>query len=108
MYLYNITFNIDENVVQEWLKWVQSEHIPEVLNNSPFTQARLIKVLIQEEMGGQTFSIQYEVAELTYLELFFKESKFDMFAEMKRLFSGKFVSFSTELQVIHDFTQIKD
>jgi hypothetical protein len=39
--------------------WMQHKHIPEVLATGKFTAARLVRVLIEEEMGGVTYSTQY-------------------------------------------------
>jgi hypothetical protein len=36
--------------------WMQHKHIPEVLATGKFTTARLVRVLIEEEMGGVTYS----------------------------------------------------
>ena len=58
MYIYNVTTNIDAAVHDEWLNWIKT-HITEVLNTGKFTSAKLTEVLVEEEMGGQTYSIQY-------------------------------------------------
>ncbi len=105
MYLYNITYNIDYKVHQRWLEWMQKTHIPEVLANSPFTHAKMIQVMLEEEMGGCTYSVQYQVDNKEYLDLFLNESSYNLFAEMHRMFPNQFVTFSTELQVIQEFTK---
>jgi hypothetical protein len=38
--------------------WMQHKHIPEILATGKFVSARLVRVLIEEEMGG-VFSAQY-------------------------------------------------
>ena len=57
MYIYNVTINIDAAAHDEWLNWIES-HITEVLNTGKFTSAKLTEVLVEEEMGGKTYSIQ--------------------------------------------------
>jgi len=47
-FLYNITYNIEEQIHDQWLQWVQEHHIPDVLKNTPFVGAKLIKVLMDE------------------------------------------------------------
>ena len=59
MIIYNVTINIDESIHHDWLKWMQHKHINEVLATGLFTQAKLIKVLVEEEMGGTTYAVQY-------------------------------------------------
>ncbi|QMU63157.1 MAG: DUF4286 family protein [Flavobacteriaceae bacterium] len=58
MYIYNVTINIDETIHQEWLVWIEN-HIREMLATGRFLSARLIQVLVEEETGGVTYSIQY-------------------------------------------------
>jgi hypothetical protein len=59
MIIYNVTINIDESAEDKWLSWIKNKHIDDVLKSNLFTKAVLIKVLIAEEMGGSTYSIQY-------------------------------------------------
>ena len=55
MIIYNVTVNIDDSVHLEWLEWIK-EHIPQVLATGKFSEAKLTKVLVEEEMGGGVFS----------------------------------------------------
>ena len=59
MIIYNVTTNIQESVHDQWLTWMQEKHIPEVLATGKFTSARIVRVLIEEEMGGMTYAVQY-------------------------------------------------
>ena len=58
MIIYNVTVNIDETVHQEWLDWMNTKHIAQVMNTGLFTAAKMSKVLVEEQMGGLTYSIQ--------------------------------------------------
>jgi hypothetical protein len=58
MILYNVTINIDDTVHDKWLHWMQEKHIPEVLATGKFSSARMVKVLVEEEMGGTTYATQ--------------------------------------------------
>ena len=59
MYIYNVTTNIDETVHEQWVSWMQEVHIPEMLATGKFNSAKMCRVLIEEEMGGFTYSVQY-------------------------------------------------
>jgi hypothetical protein len=52
--------------------WMQHKHIPEVLATGKFTTARLVRVLIEEEMGG-TYSTQYTTDSKETLEKYYQE-----------------------------------
>jgi len=71
MYIYNVTINIDETVHLEWLTWMET-HIPEVLNTGKFTAAKLTEVLVDEDMGGRTYSVQYSANTKEDIENYYK------------------------------------
>ena len=59
MILYNVTINIHESVHDQWMRWMQEKHIGDVFATGKFSAARMVKVLVEEDMGGITYSIQY-------------------------------------------------
>ncbi|MFT5750965.1 MAG: phosphoribosylamine-glycine ligase [Flavobacteriales bacterium] len=99
MIIYNVTINIEEAVTTEWLSWMQEKHIPAVLATGKFTKALMTKVLVEEEMGGHTFSIQYSCPDKATLEAYYAEDADRLQGDTGK-FAGKFVAFRTELEVI--------
>ena len=71
MIIYNVTVNIDESIHEEWLSWIKN-HIPQVLATGKFIDARLTKVLVEEEMGGVTYAIQYRAKSREDLDNYYK------------------------------------
>jgi len=102
MYIYNVTTNIDETIQAEWLKWMKEKHIPEMLTTGKFSNAKMSQVLINEEMGGVTYSVQYTTNSLETLQAYYKEDATELRAKSLALFKDKFVSFRTELKVISE------
>lgn len=103
MYVYNRTVNIDESVCDEWLTWMQNEHIPETLNTEECLNIRLFKVLINEEMGGHTYSTQYFCKNIDQMRCFYQQQNPKFTQEMNAKFPAKFVAFETELQLVNEF-----
>ncbi len=103
MILYNVTINIDDSVREEWLKWMTEKHIPEMLKTGKFTEAKIVKVLIVEEMGGTTYSVQYLTKNKEMLERYYEEDAPRMRQEGMQLFGDKMVAFRTELELIKEF-----
>jgi phosphoribosylamine-glycine ligase len=101
MYIYNVTINIDASVHEAWLKWMQTEHIPEMLATKKFTAAKLTRVLVEEPMGGITYSIQYTTKDKATLQKYYDEDAARLRSQSKA-FEGKFVAFRTELDVISE------
>lgn len=105
MILYNVTINIQESVHDQWMQWMQEKHINEVLATGKFSSARLVKVLVEEEMGGITYAIQYTTDSMETLQKYYKEDAPRLREEGAQLFGDKMLAFRTELQLIAEFFQ---
>ena len=106
MYIYNVTINIDDSAHSEWLNWIES-HITAVLNTGKFTSAKLTEVLVEEEMGGKTYSIQYSANTREDLDDYYKEDADRLRLETTKKFADKMLAFRTELKLINEFYPIK-
>jgi hypothetical protein len=102
MYIYNVTINIDESVHEEWLTWMQT-HITEVLNTGRFLSAKLTQVLVDEEMGGVTYSIQYTAETREDLDDYYKFDADNLRSDGLKKFADKMITFRTELKIINEF-----
>ncbi|MBE0423490.1 MAG: DUF4286 family protein [Lutibacter sp.] len=102
MYIYNVTTNIDESVHDQWLQWMKEKHIPAMLSTGKFIHAKMTQVMIEEEMGGTTYSVQYTTDSLATLQDYYKDDADRLRNEAMKLFNGKFVAFRTELKIISE------
>lgn len=102
MYIYNVTINIDDDVKDEWLTWMET-HILDVLNTGKFVAAKLTQVLVEEEMGGTTYSVQYSAKTKEDLQNYYKEDAKRLRGDGLRKFGNKIVAFRTELRLIKEF-----
>lgn len=101
MYIYSVSINIEEEIHDQWLEWMKKEHIPEMLETGKFTKALMTKVLVNEEMGGITYSVQYTTESKEMLQKYYDENASEMRAKSKA-FEGKFVAFRTELEIVEE------
>lgn len=102
MFIYNVTINIDDDVKDEWLTWMET-HILDVLNTGKFVAAKLTQVLVEEEMGGTTYSVQYTAKTKEDLQNYYKEDARRLRGDGLRKFGDKMVAFRTELRLIKEF-----
>ena len=107
MIIYNVTVNIDDSVHEKWLQWMQGKHINDVLATGKFTSARLVKVLVEEDMGGQTYAVQYTTDSKDTLEKYYAEDAPRLREEGLRLFADKMLAFRTELEVMADYFSVE-
>lgn len=102
-YIYNVTVNVDDSIHDEWLTWIK-EHIPQVLATGKFEKATLTKVLVDEEMGGQTYSIQYRSYSREALDAYYNEDADRLRQDGLKRFADKSLAFRTELQVLDEYS----
>ena len=103
MIIYNVTVSIDQSIHNQWLVWIKN-HIPQVLGTGKFTEAKLTKVLVEEEMGGTTYSIQFRAKSREALEAYYKEDAERFRNESAKLFADNMLAFRTELEVIDEYS----
>lgn len=102
MYIYNVTINIDDSVHDDWLKWMRDIHIPDMLATGKFTAAKMCKVMVIEDSGGTTYSVQYSVKDRETLQKYYEEDATRLRKEGQKHFPDQFVAFRTELELISD------
>ncbi|MBI3238624.1 MAG: DUF4286 family protein [Flavobacteriia bacterium] len=100
--LYNVTVSIDPTCETEWLEWMRSAHIPEVMNTGCFLESRLSKVHGEEE-GGVTYAVTYVAYSQEHLDRYGREFAPALQADHSGRFNGRFAAFRTTLSVIEHF-----
>ena len=81
---------------------MQHKHIPEMLATGKFSSAKMVRVIIEEEMGGTTYSVQYTTDCRETLQKYYQEDAPALREEGIKLFEDKMLSFRTELEVISE------
>ena len=80
---------------------MKKDHIPAMLDTGKFTKALMTRVMVEEEMGGITYSVQYTTDSKETLQQYYEENAASLRAQSKP-FEGKFVAFRTELEVVSE------
>ena len=99
MIIYNVTINIENDVHDEWLKWMREVHVPEVMQTGLFTENKICRLLVEEEQG-QTYSFQYTCKSMQDYETYKANHAPLLQDDVKKRYDGKFVAFRSLLEVI--------
>jgi hypothetical protein len=59
MIVYNVTTKVATAVATSWLQWLQSVHIPEVMQTNCFTHHKVLQLLEVDDSEGPTYVVQY-------------------------------------------------
>lgn len=99
MILYNVTVIIDEGIGTEWLTWMQSVHIPRVMEAGRFVSSRLLKVL-ESPNEGITYCVQFIADSIESYRKYQLEYETGMLNALQAKFPNRLVSFSTTMEFV--------
>jgi hypothetical protein len=100
MIVYNVTINIEDEIHDQWLSWMKSEHLPQVMATGMFEKHLMMRLISrQEDETGQTYAIQYYCKDMATYERYQQEFAPKLQAETRNKFEGKFMAFRTLLEI---------
>lgn len=100
MILYNVTVKIDLSAHDDWLHWMRTTHIPDVLKTGLFVDHKIGRILGQDEKDGVTYSIQYFCENMEILQQYQEEHAAALQAEHAERYKNKYVAFRTLIEII--------
>ncbi len=99
MIIYNVTVNIENDVKEEWLNWMKTIHVPEVMQTGYFIENMICKVLV-DETQGTTYSVQYTCDNVTIYEEYKRLHAPKFQKEIADKYGSKLVAFRTLLEIV--------
>ncbi|MDB5015164.1 MAG: hypothetical protein JWQ25_3366 [Daejeonella sp.] len=99
MILYNVTVILEEEAESEWLDWMHTHHIQQVMNTGCFESCRIFKVL-ESQNEGITFSVQYTARDLDTYETYRNNFASKLQADLQNKFANRYVAFRTIMELI--------
>lgn len=102
MILYNVTVSIDESAEQDWLEWMRSKHIPDVIATGCFLEGRLSRIHA-EEQGGLTYAVSYVVPNKDKFEEYQNHHASALQKEHTDRYNGRFAAFRTMMTIVEEF-----
>ena len=100
MIIYNVTVNIENSAREEWLKWMQSKHIPDVMATGLFIESRMLRLIGDEDSGGTTYAVQYTAKDMADYLRYRDEFAPALQQDAMELFGDKFTAFRSLLETV--------
>jgi hypothetical protein len=98
--IYNVTTIIDHSCHNEWLEWMKSTHIPDILSTGFFTDCNMMRILEDHNPDGVSYAIQYKANSYGDYAQYQEEHAARLQNEVKKKFEGKYASFRTLMKVV--------
>ncbi|MBI3510607.1 MAG: DUF4286 family protein [Bacteroidetes bacterium] len=99
MILYNVTVNINDSVHDEWLNWMKTKHIPDVVATGCFSSGTIFRLMIEEE-SGTSYSIQYRAPNKAAIDRYLQNFAAELQKEHSEKYKDQFVAFRTLLEEV--------
>lgn len=99
MIIYNVTVSVDHEIADDWLNWMRSKHIPDVMATGMFIENRLLRVVTGEN-SGSTFAVQYTCKSHERLENYQTEFAPALQKDHLQRYGDKAVAFRTVLEIL--------
>jgi len=99
MIIYNETFVVEGSAEEEWLQWIQQEHIPAAMATGYFAEYKILTV-IDSPNEGVTYCVQYITDEMVKYNLFKERHLHHMHTRHHQQFENRYVLFNSLMKTI--------
>ena len=99
MIIFNDTIIIEEEVEQEWLKYMKTVHIPAVMATGHFSSYQILNV-IDSPNEGITYCIQYSTENLENFDKFYSTHFHQIMDNHNKAFEERYVLFNTLMKTV--------
>lgn len=101
MIIYSVTVNVEDDIHEDWLKWMKEVHIQDVMNTGFFVDQMMSRIISHNpEESGTTYNIQYQCESMKKLHEYQTKCASKLQKEHTERYEGKFVAFRTLLEKI--------
>ena len=99
--IYNVTVKVENNIADEWLKWMTTEHGPQIISTNCFEKFTVLKLLDQDDADGVTYAVQYFTSDIQSYQRYITEFADHFRKESNNKWGQKFIAFRTLMEVMH-------
>ena len=97
--IYNVTLKVNHHIHTDWLRWMQEEHIQEVIATGCFTSARLLHLVESDDEEGVTYAVQYEAADRQLYDRYIQQFAENLRKKGYEKWGDGFIAFRTLMEV---------
>jgi hypothetical protein len=98
MIIYNVTVKIEQSLANDWVEWMKSKHIPDVIATGLFSTYRLCRIFEDEADGGMTFATQYFCNNLDDFQKYQRDFAPALQKDHMDRYKDKYVAFRTLME----------
>lgn len=100
MIIYNVTIKVDHAIHDEWLEWMHSTHIPDVMATGCFSQYRFFRILQEDEQDGISYCVMYETETMSRYFDYQRDHAARLQDKSRERYQDKYLAFRTILRSV--------
>lgn len=102
MIIYNVTVSVEESITSDWLNWMKTIHIPEIMGTGIFTSAQINRVIAEKD-SNNTFAISYKCLSMQDLHRYQVAFSDKLREKHINRYGDKVITFRSVMEVIDSF-----
>ncbi len=101
MVIYNVTLNVENIILAEWMAWMRDEHIPKVMNTGFFHDFHFLRLIGGEQsVDTTTYAVQYKCDSVKELAEYLDNYAHALQKEHTAAFGEQVLAFRTMLEEV--------
>ncbi len=104
MILYNVTLKVNNDIHEDWVKWMQLSHIKDVMLTGLFVDYRMCRLLGMDDSEGPTYTIQYKLESAKHLETYSDQFAPGLQKDHLDRYGDQVMAFRTVMKIIIEGT----
>ncbi len=101
MIIYNVTVRVEHSIANDWLCWLKTEHIPDMISTGCFTHATILYLLELDDAEGITYAVQYHAATKDLYDRYIRQFSEKMRKSGFDKWGNQFIAFRSVMEVVH-------
>jgi len=101
MIIYNVTTKVNWPIHDDWLRWMEHEHIPKILETGCFFENRILRLLEIDEEEGPTYAIQYYAFNKADYRGYIEQHAALFRQEIDQKWGDQIIAFRSVMEVLH-------
>jgi hypothetical protein len=101
MIIYNVTIKVDWAIHDDWLQWMQEEHIPLVINTGCFYESKILRILEIDEDDGPTYAVQYHARTADDYKRYIQQHASSLAHHSDKTWGDQTIAFRSVMEVLH-------
>ncbi|MBI3137701.1 MAG: DUF4286 family protein [Sphingobacteriales bacterium] len=101
MIVYNVTTKVQHAIAADWLAWLKSEHIPELVRTGCFSHAVILHLIEADDEEGITYAVQYHAESRALYNRYMEKFAESMRKKAMDKWGDQFISFRTLMHLVN-------